>query len=498
MALTEAEELELLELEEQEAMGGQGQLGDVDDQAGSSIVRGLGRVATAPFRGYRGVAVGLEKMISSPTRPAEALYRASEAVQPGFRPQGIGETIASIAGESVPLAPVGGALASGKTLAQMAKLGATGAAYSAATQASEEGTISPVETGIAGGIGAAIPAVSGGFKAAYPYVAGKFTKTPSVAYEGLTQAFKSQFPGTEQAIRKTSGSLAKTLTRTQEQASQRIRDIKTFLGISLKPKQAITEMAETSGEARDLGRIAREFRGIRKESAPKITETKELPIVGPSGQPLKVTTQRPGIPRHERLRKLDDLQRDINARSGGSFGEDVYLTKQEISKEARKLGGAGYARLQKSYRQYGSLKNIEDDLGMNLSDETSSAMELEKLIRKTIEKPASLTGTDQRRLEAIQRLERVSGTQIITPLKNEIISSYTNVPLSDFVPKGLLGKLALLKFPAEALTAMAAGSPKVLGEIAKGLYGKPGTIAAGTRAVTPKISSMISEYISRR
>lgn len=466
-----------------------------DVEFGKPLLQRAGEIATAPFRGYRGLAVGLENLATSPTKPAAALQRASEAVRPGFRPAGIGETAASIIGETVPLAPMGGALASGGKAIQALKMGATAAGLTAATEAAETGDIKPFPVLGSAALGAAWPLGAGAVQKIFPPIAGKFTKLPAEAYRGVTTAFKRKFPGTEKAISGISERLSPILEREKDLASQRINDIKRHLGIKLSPKEAIQEVSETRGDPRSLGRIASEFKDIRRRSAKFIEGKKELPIVDPYGRPITIKTQTPGLSRTERVRRLDDLVRDINAETGGSYGEDVFLMKGEIQKEARKAGGLGYQRLQRSYKQYGELKNIEDDLGRQLTDTEGASAEIERLMRKKIEKPASWSGDDQRRWEAVERLEKFSGQSILEPLRNQIVSSYTNMPVSDFIPKGLLGKLALLKFPAEALTAMAAGSPRIMGQVGQMMFNPVGTPGRLGRASS---LALISEFIGRR
>lgn len=452
------------------------------------LMQQAAQLGTMPFRGYRGVGVGLENLVAHPTQPAAALNRAAQATQQGFKPEGIPETIASVVGEGVPLMPLGGALSAGGKLAQLAKMGGLGMGLSALNQTAEEGKPTAGRTAIAGALSAAPTALMQGLKGAFPYVAGKFTKTPAAAYEGLTSDFKQQFPGTSEAIGNITEQIGPTLKKAYQAVNDKLNARKEFMGMNMSQKEALAEMEATGGEPRSLGRIAKEFKSLKQESAPIIKEEVPSKLLGPNGQPLTTTVTRAGMPRGERLRRLDDMTQDINKQTQGSYSSDVFASKQAIEQQAQKAGGPSYKILQKFKRQWGDLNNIRQDLG-RIADPDSGGADLEMLVRKTIEKPEKISGADEIKLEAIRRLEKVTGKPILEPLKNQIRSGYTNVNLSDFVPKGMLGKALLMKFPAEGLASFVAGSPKAMGKVAQSLNNPAGPISKGARALTPAIIS---------
>lgn len=452
-----------------------------------SMLQKTAQTAMMPFRGYRGMAVGLENLMAHPTQPAAALSRAADATQTGFQPKGFGETAASMVGESVPLMPLGGALSSGGKIAQLLKAASLSGGLSALTQTAEEGKPTVGRTSAAAALGAAPVAAMQGLKGAFPYVAAKFTKTVPAAYENLTTSFKNKFPGTAQYIEEASGKVFPALKKAFGDVNKRLEGRKEFMGMGMAPKEAMSEAEATGGEPRTISRIVKEFKDIQKRSAPISERKVPSQLVGPRGEPLMKTEIVRGIPKGEKLRRLSDMSIDINKQTEGSYTTDVFQTKKGIEREAEKTGGTSFKIFQKFKQQWGKLKDIEDRMGTNLNDPHTAGAEFERVVRRDIEGKAS--PTDIGKLEAIRDLERTTGKQIIEPLKKQIISSYTNTALSDFVPKGMLGKLLLMKYWPEGLASFALGSPKAMGGVAQALYNPSGPVSQSARSLMPSVVS---------
>lgn len=444
------------------------------------------QMAQAPLRAARGIPTVIADTLAG-TGMDTAMLRGYQATQPGYKPQGIAENLAQIGGESIPLSPLGGALGSGGKIAQLVKAGGVASGLSALTQTAEEGAPTPGRTALAGALGMAPVAAMQGLKGVFPYIAGKFTKIPSAAYEVLTTAFKKAYPGTPEAIDAQAGKVTPALEDAYGTLNKRLQGRKEFMGMNMSTKEAMAEAEATGGEPRSVGRIVREFKDMQRNSAP-VTE-KQVPsqLVGPNGEPLTKTIIERGIPKGEKLRRLNDMAIDINKQTQGSYTTDVLQTKKGIEGEAFKTGGTSYRIFNKFKQQWGKLKEIESDLGANLSDPTSAGAEVERLVRKSIEKPAALTGNDARKFDALERLERTTGKQIIEPLKKQILSQYTNNPLSDYVPKGMLGKLLLMHYWPEGIAAFAMGSPKVMGGVAQTLNNPAGPASQAARTVVPTL-----------
>lgn len=450
--------------------------------------------ASAPFRGYRGAAVGLENLIAHPTQPNDALQRGAEATKVGFqtgKPFYDPESLAAMVGESVPLGPLAELIGAGSVGAQMLKQGALMGGYSAMNQTAEEGKPTLGRTALATTTGMAPPAVMGGAKAIFPAIAGKWTKTPKAAYEDLTTAFKTAFPGTSDAISGVTSKIVPTMEKAFKTVSDRLNSRKEFMGMKLSPKEALAEMEATGGEPRTLGRIASEFKDIQKKSAPFREVTSESKIVNKYGEPFRKTDVVRGISKGEKLRRLDDFSQDINKITEGSYPSDVLASKKAIEGSAVKTGGASYQILQKFKRQWGDLREIEKDLGSKLSDPAGAGKDFENIIRKSIEKPDKITSTDMIRMEAIQRLEKITGKPIIEPLRNQIKSSYTNTGLSDFVPKGMLGKILLMKYFPEGVASFLTGSQRMMGGVAQALNNPAGPIAKTAKTMAPVLASQL-------
>lgn len=473
-----------------EKSSGSGKIVFDDQPRGESLMQRAAQVATSPMRAARGMPILINNMMQGNGFPY-SLYRAGQSMQSGFQPQGVGENLASIAGESIPLAPLGGALGTGGKVAQLAKAGGLASGLSALNQTAEEGAPTVGRTAVAGALGMAPVAVTQGLKGIFPYVAGKFTKTPSAAYENLTTAFKEQFPGDAQAIDQASGKVAPALSSAKDAINARLKGLRTYMGMDMTTGEALAEAEATGGQPRDSGRIVKEFRQIQKNSAPYTEQKVQSPLLGPTGQPIESTVKIPGIRPGEKLRKLDQFSRDINSTTGGSYTTAELQTKKAIEAEAFKTGGAPYRIFNKFKQQWGKLREIEDDLGKNLADPVSSGAEIEGLVRKTLEKPEKLTGNDERKLDAVRRLESVVGKSIIEPLKNQIKSQYTNNVLSDFVPKGMLGKMLLMKYFPEGMASFIMGSPKAMGAVAQGLNNPAGPVSKAAKSAAPAIINHI-------
>lgn len=485
------------------------------DRVGS-FAKGAANLATMPGRGFRGLAVGASALmpknplmaalnplassraILNPQTASNALLRAAEATKIGFKPSGFRETVASTIGESIPLAPLAGPMATGGKLAQLGKAALAGSGVSALTQTAEEGRPTIGRTAAAGALTAAPVAGLQLAQKVFPSVAAGFTKTVPEAYRGLTTKFKKQFPGTAEAIKSTASRASKVLEETFDNLSEAINAKKKFLGMEMTPKEAMREAASTGGDPRSISRIVREFQEIQSKSAPILEKEVKSGLLGPRGEELVRVIKEKGITIGEKLRRLDDMMMDINKATEGSYTTPVFQTKGAIKKEAGKIGQSSYAVLNKLKQKWGQLKQIEDDMGSILSNDETLGRDLENIVRKSIVSNEKMNGRDLLKLSAVQRLEEMTGKPIIEPLRNQIVSSLTNRELSDFVPRGMLGKILLMKYWPEGLTSFALGSPKTMGGVAQALYNPPGVKRAVERTVRPVISSAIAKKLTEK
>lgn len=129
MALSEAEELELLELEEAEAQAGSAtksvappqrtdlqaatnviqsiRHGQPQEGGGMQVLKDAGQVTTMPFRGVRALAIGAGRALAG-EGAAKSLNRASEAVSPDFVPETPAEKVADYSSKLMEVAaPIG-------------------------------------------------------------------------------------------------------------------------------------------------------------------------------------------------------------------------------------------------------------------------------------------------------------------------------------------------------------------------------------------------------
>ena len=119
--------------------------------------------AETPIRGYRGMAVGAEQLMTG-HGAQPSLERASEATQPDFQPKGFGEKAAAFVGETAPTLaiPIGGAAEEATAAARAAHALKAGSAFGAGATVekilSERGYMKPEDAGsvaMGAGFGAA-------------------------------------------------------------------------------------------------------------------------------------------------------------------------------------------------------------------------------------------------------------------------------------------------------------------------------------------------------
>lgn len=448
------------------------------------------QAAFTPFRGTRGIGVGLENFVAGKgLQPS--LQRASEATQPGFQPKGFMEGLASVVGESGPLMPLSGPMSAGMKGAAIA--GGVGTGTSALMQKSERGNVSPIETGIAGILSALPPVTTAAVKKIYPHIAAKFTKTSSEAWQKLMDdpTFLQKFEGTAEAIKNRANAVVEGFQAVKKRLSDSFENFKTFYSMRPDASEVTSELAKTSGQPRTVADVVKDFKSVKMQSAPVVEKQVTSPLMGPTGKPIVSMVKEPGLFKRERLMKLIKLKQDLNESTQGHFNDYTYKLRNMINDEIRKIPqGRHYMKLQQRWSDF---KDVEEALGRDMADPQKAPIVLEKFMRGDIK--GTLSGSYGKVENAIKELEKFGGVKpILAPLKDEILSGMLKGSVSEMSPKGVIGKAIMLKYPGVGLAEMALSSPDFMAKMT-GPVRSAAKRAGGASVVTP---SAVNALIGRR
>lgn len=480
MALSEDEEFELLSLEREKAMAQQDisppqnlsktpnllqQILSLDPNASTGTQ--AAQIASAPFRGFRGLAVGLNKALPS-FRSGEdqglgqVAPRMVEAVKPGFKPEGISETIASVLGESAPLMPLGGAMSAGLEGAALAS--GVGAGTSALMQKSERGSVSPIEAGASGAIAGLIPLSAQFIKGLYPKIAAQFTKTEPEAFQRLMDdpQFLQKFSGSVESIRGRANEVVKGFQSVKDRLGTAFENFKTFYSMRPDANEVVSELSKTSGNARSISEIVKDLKAVKMASSPVVERKVVSPLLGASGNPIETTVKEPGLFARERLMKLIKLNQDLNQATEGSFNDYTYKLKSMIKDEIKKIPqGRHYMKLSERWSDF---KEIEENLGRDLADPDKAPIVLEKMMRGDIK--GVLRGSYGKVQSAVKELESLGGVKpIMRPLRDEILAGMLRGSVSQLTPKGVIGKAIMLSHPGIGSAEMLLSSPRFMAKM---------------------------------
>lgn len=449
--------LRYLQLKQKASLGLEGQAVHQD----SSIGQRIAQVASSPFRGYRGVAVGLENLLAG-NGAQPSLERASEAVEPGFHPKGIPETIASAIGESGPLMPLGGPMSAGLKGAALAA--GVGAGTSALMQKSERGTISPIEMGTVGAISGLIPLSAQAVKNVYPKIAAHFTKTAPEAFERIMDdpAFLQKFSGSVESIQNRANEVVKGFSSVRDRLGKAFENFKTFYSMRPDAKEVMSELGKTSGQGRTISEIVKDLKSVKMASSPVVERKVISPLLGPSGNAIETTVKEPGLFNREKLMKLIKLNQDLNEATSGHFNDYTYKLKTMIKDELNKIPqGRHYQKLSERWSDF---KEIEENLGRDLADPDKAPIVLEKMMRGDIK--GVLRGSFGKVSKAVKELESLGGVKpIMQPLRDELMAGMLKQTVSQYTPKGVIGKAIMLNAPGTGAAEMLLSSPRFMAKM---------------------------------
>lgn len=500
MALSEAEELELLELEEQEALaevpeepkpGMVQQIKDTFTQGFDvpPVVQKGAQILDAGARAGKAVGVGLQNAFEGsglgmqnllPGNPMNqqqsiavgqnapaALVRTKAAFKPDFVPANDKEAMAGELGEtlavSLEMLPI---IAAGEGHPALAS-GLTMGGLEAIKQASREGRIVPLEVGEQAALGAALPLIVPTTKTlvnttrnVLKSFLSKTAKVPEQAIDTILDnpRLLQEFSGTSDDIRAGVVELQKAVVESRKRVGNILGKVKKELGVANDLSTPIVDAPmRTPAQADDA------FRTFQETIMPS--------EIDPS-QKLKEAV----AVRHQIKELLTPPKPGTNVPPISSMVEAQLMDRlTKLNEIITKLPGG--SRLRAAEDGFAKTAQLYDELQRTLATEGKAEEFLMKLFKG--EDLDDVLGSKATTMKALRKIEKQHGKPLVDP----IIKHLSARALKTFESKGLTGNvltgvaavLAMIKQPAFAAMAAVASSPKgvasTLPLIDKGLKG---------------------------
>lgn len=410
-----------------------------------------------PGRGIAGLAVGAK---------TGSLERAAAATQPGFVPrkgEGLAAGIGKFVGDlpvSIAAGGAGAGLAKGAARLgiPLAKRGftqllsggaAVGATASAVEQADKQSGINLKQISIDAGIGAALgglPVIAKLKNTVTKALPRLFKATGGIPIKATEQILKEadvllKAQGTPIAMEEATRAVQKALVQSRGAVSQRINKFKVSLGLDEPFEKGIQRIA--SGQAK---------RATPEQAGQMFLEVTNKKFTNAPDKIKALLKVRRAIDDNVRYRNLD-----INPISSE---QDAFL-KQARGKINEVLDGIPQGkRLRQLDEAYHNVMNIYGDLEKRLATEGKAEAAIEALFKSDNPRHKDF-------LNALTKLEKASGKDLINPLYREL----TKKAFDPLIPQGSIPTLglgaglggALFANPLLLIPAVALTSPKVIG-----------------------------------
>lgn len=453
MALTEEEELELLELENEEALD---QSQQQPQQSKESFRQQVFQDITTPIRGGEALGVmgakaieGIEPQLLtstllpqiplSPTTMNKfyqnlpgALERGEAATKPGFEPEStreaIGQNVAGAATRAGLVAPFG---ATGGAARMALSGGAALGGMEAAEQMAETGKINDYTDvilntafGMSGPILGRMLQRSGRTAREVGKVGLKTETTlPPEAIEMLAKNpnLPNEVKGSVEAINKGINRLQKVADTTLTRAGKMVERVRSKFGI--KPRGIEEGQVITASALKDVPeeKILAEYNTL-------------------------VATKGEGIGAKEKIKRLYNLRENLNARANFSRTAqdlterqkaDVYnrlstLTNKELDKTP------GAHQLRRADKVYSAIRQVYDPIQKKFSTAHKAQNIIEGIFRKEGSNPDQILGIPAGSVQAIRDLEKVTGEKILDPLLKEVAVNKINAAKVKTIKAALL------------------------------------------------------------
>ncbi len=498
--LSEAEELELLELIEADEQSGQETSfempspGEAVDKAKETyfegfdvppVVQNVAKVAETGIRAGRalGVAageatrgVGLPS-IAGALNPAGmglalnasqisqmgqnipgAADRAKAAFSPSFVPEdGRESTFADLGEIGATLVQTYPILAAGSKHPAVTG-GLTFGAMEAIKQAAREGRIVPDKVVKEGALAAALPAiipatqyVSTGVK---NLLKGLFSKTAEVPEKAIDIALDNlklldEFSGLGDDVRKGAIEMQEAVIRSRKNAGQVLEKVQKRLGVWKDPKAPIAKTVEKSADVLDA-----EFRQLTEEVLPAIADPKaKLKLAYDIRKSFKGLLEAP---------KPGTTLPPINSEQSKQVMDRINTLNTMIEQ----YGGK---RLRLAEQGFSSVAKVYDELQTAMSTPGKAEQLLERIFKG--ENLDDMIGSRKTVMDLLKKLEKKEGANIVDPLFKQFAAR----SFKSFEPKGFSGSilagiaavLAILQRPGLAAGAAAISTPRGAFEIIK-------------------------------
>lgn len=350
MALSESEELELLELENENALAATPKSGmekftklasDTLEKGPITAVkdnlRTVGEGLSAPTRGLRGLGVLAEKEVQAalpggyePTQE-EALTRAAEATKPGYRPQP-GEKIGSIVGESALLAPVAGVVPMAAGMAAQAgseRLAETGDIKKAGSTAAIHGATGLVVGGAAKGTEALLV----GLQSLYRGLVGS---AKGVSKKVVDEVFETASGDATPTVKEAASKFFERLTKLKNEANEGLEKATSTPGRSVAAEDVAEEAAKYAQALSDEVRTLSDEAATTLRDVPTIAKEQ---VIAPFQQVKAQLLERRlniGMAQKQALKMLNRWQRSLNemVTKGGASEQFIKKTIKTIDDDA--------------------------------------------------------------------------------------------------------------------------------------------------------------------
>ena len=504
------------------------------------------QIAQMPERGFRGLAVGAQRLaqgipatnlllpgqsltpgdVSRIVKNAPAaLERASEATQPGFQPTSTGEAIAATTGQAVgglPLAMGLGGTGTPKTVAQTAlqvlRQGTTNATIRAVSDASDKGDVDVDDVLFSGTLGAFFPVIS----PAFGRIAGITDEAAKLGVTSSTSLSREAVEGLQQNPKDIANLIAKTegvrteVIRLQEnmvnhfkKIGGKLRETRLRYGVTVPFEESLDDAITKGFPTRSGQEIAKDFKDV--ERGFKVI-TKEVPvskIAKPTGgffgseQP-RIKEKIVRFTPKERLNMLYEMRREIdiaNARKQNPMAtiqniphvpddEEVLMTgiRKRINpilddEVTPQVPGSKVLRLMdEAYKQ---AREMYDSFAQKLATPGKAEQVLERIYRKG--DPNEIIGINKDVRDVLTRLERKTGERYIEPLMEELSAR----EFRTIKGKGFGGFASLFTAPAGAVIAGGLGPQGAAGAL-RSIFG----LTSGVRKLGELASSSAARALS--
>jgi hypothetical protein len=491
MPLSETEELELLELENQNALAAQSSSGSVAEPPLTDRIGGAARkaaeVLATPVRGFRGIGVGAQRLMEG-DQLGQALDRAAAATKPGFQPKE-GERLGASAGEIAATAPMMVLTGGGGLMAQVLKGALSSGALTAVMEASDRGDVEPIGIATSTALGGAIPLLGPSLRVVARALrgTGRAAATSGTSLAGAKEAVDElaadprlleKFKGTAASVGEKVKAIQDALIKQHEEAGAILNKSRAAIGFRESFEDSMNRIQREGFRAPTPSEIIADFQILSKDEIPvevvrkaqRVQRTEQvLSSYEPSEGAMEYAKRFVEIPEHTtetmvrippkarlrdllRLReKVDDL---INFPRVSADVPQIGSADQAFLKQLRgKInniieGIPGGKDIREADHIYSESRRLYDDFQKSLATQGKA----EDIVRQIVRggDVDGIVGKRGEYVRLLQAIEKKTKKQLLDPARKEFAAKainevqptgWTGVPASALGPGGLANLL---------------------------------------------------------